>query len=69
MSQQPDPQYASTSDDLPIAAIGDRLWLDEDGDGVQDAGEAGIPNVTVELRDGVCTPGSNCPTTVTEFRR
>lgn len=30
-------------------AIGDRVWIDTDGDGVQDTGEAGIPNVTVEL--------------------
>ena len=48
------------------AVIGDRIWLDEDADGVQDAGEAGIPNVTVELRDGVCTPGVDCPTVVTD---
>ena len=31
--------------------IGDRVWYDNDGDGVQDAGEAGIPNVTVNLTD------------------
>ncbi|MBV6395470.1 MAG: hypothetical protein HFACDABA_01046 [Anaerolineales bacterium] len=48
------------------ASIGDRIWLDEDGDGLQDAGESGIANVTVELRDGVCTPGVNCPTTITD---
>jgi uncharacterized repeat protein (TIGR01451 family) len=30
-------------------AIGDYVWLDEDGDGDQDAGEAGIPNVKVTL--------------------
>ena len=33
------------------AVIGDRVWLDEDGDGVQDAGEDGIANVRVELLD------------------
>ena len=27
------------------------MWLDLDGDGVQDAGESGIPNVTVYLKD------------------
>jgi uncharacterized repeat protein (TIGR01451 family) len=37
------------------AVIGDRVWLDENGDGVQDAGEAGIPNILVELRDSVGT--------------
>jgi hypothetical protein len=30
-------------------AVGDRVWLDEDGDGIQDAGEDGIANATVEL--------------------
>lgn len=34
---------------LHPSSIGDYVWLDEDGDGVQDAGEAGIPNVTVVL--------------------
>ena len=32
-----------------LGAIGNYVWLDEDGDGDQDAGEAGIPNVKVEL--------------------
>ncbi|WP_144720338.1 SdrD B-like domain-containing protein [Agrococcus jejuensis] len=30
-------------------SIGDRIWLDQDGDGVQDAGEPGLVGVTVEL--------------------
>ncbi|MBT8198797.1 MAG: DUF11 domain-containing protein, partial [Acidimicrobiia bacterium] len=42
------------------------VWRDVDGDGVRDVGEAGVPGVTVELRDGVCTPGSNCPTATTD---
>ncbi|MFO1430472.1 MAG: SdrD B-like domain-containing protein [Candidatus Competibacteraceae bacterium] len=33
------------------AAIGNRVWLDENGNGVQDAGEDGIANLTVELRN------------------
>ncbi len=33
----------------PTGAIGDRIWLDVDGDGVQDGGEPGIPGVTVNL--------------------
>ncbi|NCA82909.1 MAG: hypothetical protein EOM72_09225, partial [Opitutae bacterium] len=32
-------------------SVGDYVWLDEDWDGVQDAGEAGIPNVRVDLLD------------------
>ena len=34
------------------ASLGDRVWLDTNGDGVQDAGETGINNVTVQLLDG-----------------
>ncbi|MCC6612838.1 MAG: isopeptide-forming domain-containing fimbrial protein [Anaerolineae bacterium] len=30
-------------------SIGDRVWRDDDGDGVQDAGEPGVPGVTVTL--------------------
>lgn len=32
--------------------IGNRVWLDSDGDGIQDAGEAGIPDVQVQLLSG-----------------
>jgi protocatechuate 3,4-dioxygenase beta subunit len=31
------------------ASIGDRVWLDNNGDGVQDAGEPGVSNVLVTL--------------------
>jgi uncharacterized repeat protein (TIGR01451 family) len=31
------------------SAVGDYIWLDENGDGNQDAGEAGIPNVQLTL--------------------
>jgi hypothetical protein len=31
------------------ASLGDRVWLDQNGDGIQDAGEPGIPGVTVTL--------------------
>ena len=48
-------QEASCSDPLSVSAIGSRVWLDENSDGVQDAGEAGIPNVEVELRDSEST--------------
>ncbi|MCB9139635.1 MAG: hypothetical protein H6642_14935 [Caldilineaceae bacterium] len=33
----------------PLGAIGNYVWLDEDNDGYQDAGERGIPNVVVTL--------------------
>ncbi|MFL6236334.1 MAG: SdrD B-like domain-containing protein, partial [Thermoanaerobaculia bacterium] len=34
------------------ASVGDRLWLDTNGNGLQDAGEAGISGATVQLFDG-----------------
>ena len=33
--------------------IGDYVWLDANDNGIQDAGEAGIPNVTLELKDSL----------------
>ncbi len=41
---------------LKTASIGNYVWLDENGDGVQDAGEAGIPNVTVQLLNSLGNP-------------
>jgi protocatechuate 3,4-dioxygenase beta subunit/regulation of enolase protein 1 (concanavalin A-like superfamily) len=35
-----------------VGTIGDRVWKDTDGDGVQDGGEGGLSGVTVELVDG-----------------
>ncbi len=39
--------------------IGNRVWLDENGDGVQDAGEAGIGDVVVELYPAGAPPASD----------
>ena len=33
----------------PVGSIGDRVWADTNGDGVQDVDELGLPNVTVTL--------------------
>ena len=51
-----DPDEDDRSWDLGInprpASIGDRVWYDEDGDGIQDPDETnGVPNVTVYLKD------------------
>ena len=35
--------------EVPMACIGDRVWLDTNGNGVQDAGEPGKSGVTVQL--------------------
>jgi hypothetical protein len=39
--------------DTRSGRIGDRIWLDENGDGVQDAGESGIANVMVTASNTV----------------
>ena len=39
----------------PLGSIGDFVWHDLDRDGVQDAGEAGIQGVTVQLLDSTGT--------------
>lgn len=38
------------------ATVGDRIWLDNDGDGVLDLGEAGLAGVEVTLKDQWGTP-------------
>ncbi len=60
------PADGGTATPVRTARLGDRIWNDLNGDGVQDAGEPGIADVTVELRDGTCTPGGDCPTTTTD---
>jgi uncharacterized repeat protein (TIGR01451 family) len=47
--EEPAPLEDTVVDVLPFATIGNTVWLDEDGDGDQDAGEVGIPNAVVEL--------------------
>ena len=40
-----------------VVAVGDRVWLDADRDGIQDAGELGVPSVRVELHPSTA---ANC---------
>jgi len=42
----------ATTPTTPTGSIGDRVWDDADGDGVQDGPETGMVGVTVELVDG-----------------
>ena len=39
----------NTNGNTGTGAIGDRVWIDADGDGLQDPNEAGLYNVPVEL--------------------
>jgi serine-aspartate repeat-containing protein C/D/E len=45
------------------ATLGDRVWLDKDNDGIQDANEKGVGNVGVKLLD---TSGQQIATTTTD---
>ncbi len=38
------------------SSIGDYVWVDDDGDGIQDAGESGLDGVTVKLYDSSHNP-------------
>jgi len=51
----PDVQGGTIEQDwreVEVGTIGNRVWIDENTDGIQDAGEPGIAGVTVELVDG-----------------
>jgi len=48
---------------LPLASLGDFVWNDLNADGIQDAGEPGIQNVTVHLLD---SGGATIATTTTD---
>ena len=57
----------------PAGTIGDQVWWDIDGNGVQDPGEPGIPGVELVLTDGVVrittsTPSPTWPPTATRSR-
>ena len=43
------PTVTPTPTEPPVCTVGDLVWLDRDGDGVQDASEHGVPGVTVQL--------------------
>lgn len=55
--------------DLAPTEIGNRIWLDADADGLQDPGETGINNVTIELwadTDGNTTVDTKVAETTTD---
>ena len=41
---------------VPLLSLGNRVWFDDNGNGVQDGAELGIENVVVELLDGSGNP-------------
>jgi SdrD B-like domain len=50
---------------IPLASLGDRVWFDNNRDGIQDTGETGAPNVTVTLYDGGGNPVATTTTNST----
>jgi hypothetical protein len=50
-TSEPDEAEPTTTTTTPSASIGDFIWVDANGDGVQDAGEPGLPGVVVRLLD------------------
>ena len=52
--------------DVGGGTIGDTLFRDWDGDGLKDPEDEGLPGVVMELQNGTCTPGVNCPTITTD---
>lgn len=48
-----------------VAALGDRVWIDSDGDGAQDPNEVGVSGVTVQIftagPDGIFGTGDDVP--------
>lgn len=56
---------------VPEVSVGSKVWLDSNRDGVQDAGEAGIPNVTLNITTADGSPvtdvfGNPVTTTTTD---
>jgi peptidoglycan hydrolase-like protein with peptidoglycan-binding domain len=47
-----DPVTSTEPVESDTATIGDLMWFDIDGDGLQDEGEPGVPGVVVRLLDG-----------------
>ena len=47
-------------------SVGDTIYYDQNGNGIQDASDYGLAGVVVELDDGTCTSGVNCPTETTD---
>jgi len=57
-------------EDYALGSIGNYVWSDVDGDGIQDGGELGISGVTINLLDGASSPildaDSNPTTAITD---
>ena len=50
-SSEPPTSSEPETSEAPVLPIGDFIWSDADGNGLQDTGEAGLPGVVVRLLD------------------
>ncbi|MBK5266441.1 MAG: hypothetical protein JJE47_03320 [Acidimicrobiia bacterium] len=55
--------FVNTQAEVPLGVVGDFVWNDVDGNGIQDANESGVANVGVDLLDA--TSGSVLLSTTT----
>lgn len=62
LSGAPTPTPTNTTV-APLGSLGDRVWRDNNGNGVQDSGEPGVAGISVQLRN--CT-GAILSTTTTD---
>jgi SdrD B-like domain/Secretion system C-terminal sorting domain len=62
-----DAGYYSTQPAANVGAIGDRVWVDNNGNGVQDAGEPSVAGVTVTLYNNAGTVIATATTDINGF--
>jgi hypothetical protein len=62
-----DAGYYSTQPAGSVGAIGDRVWVDHNGNGVQDAGEPSVAGVTVTLYNAAGTVIATATTDINGF--
>jgi hypothetical protein len=43
---------------IPLSSVGDRVWMDNNGNGIQDSGEPGITGLTIQLLSGTTVVAS-----------
>ena len=74
-AEYPSALDGNTPDDLdndfgfseqPVFSLGDFVWFDADQDGIQDAGEAGVAGISVDLYDNATCTGSPVDNDVTD---
>ena len=58
--------FGFTTPVAPRYSLGDKVWKDDNKDGIQDANESGVANVTVKLYDNATCTGTDINSTTTD---